>query len=243
MEQCPLIGLWLRRHLSIITIAAVIIIIAAVLWCATPFAKDIVIYITNTLLILSISIAFVVYLNWQRVNINRRWWLWDITFWNKEGIIPETYKLPIVIIHLIIVNADLFSIVINRITLSINDAQDENNVYRLTACGLTDEQAFKLDGVVSNEIPVFKLPTGFDPIIVKRGSEEKCWIVFISPTDEAKKLDEMLNEGVYKCKLELVVRTAPSIPLDFPLTIDSSHKEEYKEGWCRIDIRTRYDFS
>ena len=101
----------------------------------------------------------------------------SIAFWNKKGVVLSNFKLPAILIHLVIVNPNIFTIVVDKINLTISEGRD--NEYVLTASAFSDEQAFEPHEGVSGRVPLLDPKLRFYPIIIKPRSEEICWVVFM----------------------------------------------------------------
>ncbi len=134
-----------------------------------------------------------------------------------------------------IVDPSIFTIIIDKINLTISD--DNNNSYKLTEYAFRDEVS---ENIPLRKIQSLEVKSYFSPIIVKPRSEEARRIVFISQTEESeyKKLENMLKEGKYKGTLELMSVTSPSIWIRFGFNIDNSCIEGYNNGTCRINYRS-----
>jgi len=215
-------------------LAIIIVGLALAGWFWYPTSKELASYIRDVIFVLSALVAFAVFYDWQRSNVNTRWWIWDITFWNKKGVELSNFKLPAVIIHLVIVNPDVFTIVVDKIALIIYDGGNKDDKYRLTASAFSEEHSSEPPERTPDGVLLLKSKSSFYPIIIKPRSEEICRIVFMSRIDEAKKLDDMLSEGEYESKLELKTVTDIPISVKFGFNIDSSQREEYEGGTCYI---------
>lgn len=227
------------RQRKIGYILAILIFVALIGWLYYTPSKDLASYIRDVIFILSVLVAVVVYYDWQRSNIDTRWWIWDIAFWNKKGVTFSNYKLPAIIIYLTIVNPDIFTIIIDKINLTIHNEKNTKIKYKLTEYAFGDEQSFKPRGRVSGEIPRLQYKSRFSPIIIKPRSEKIRWIIFMSQTDEPdyKKLENMLSEGKYESRLELMTLRGDPILVKFGFSIDNSCIRDYDGGSWTIDYR------
>lgn len=218
-------------------ILAIIFVLALIGWVYYVPSKDIISYIRDVIFIASVVVATYVFLDWYRSNINTRWWVWGVVFWNKKGVMFSSPKLPAMIIHLVIVNPNIFTIIIDKINLTLRD--ERHNNYKLTATRFTDEESLETDERDSDGIPLLNPRSHFNPIIVKPTSEKIRWIVFMSQNEEPeyKKLEDMLKEGEYEGMLELMPVTGASILVKFGFKIDSSHVKDYNSGKSRIDYK------
>lgn len=134
-----------------------------------------------------------------------------------------------------IVNPNIFTMIIDKISLILNDESD--NKYKLIASRFIDEKELEPRERDSEEIPLLDPKSHFNPIIIKPRTEEIRWIVFTSQMEELryKKLENMLKEGKYEGELKLMPVAGSSMQVKFGFKIDSSHIEEYNTGKSRID--------
>lgn len=224
-------------------IVAIGVVVAFIIgWIFLPASSNVVSLARDMVLIASVIVGGFVFYDWQRSNIDTRWWVWGITFWNKKGVLFSDAKLPAVVLHFVIVNPNIFTVIIDDMNLTISG--DEDIKYRLSACAFADENSFK-PRQRANEIPLLQVSSFFNPVVIKPRSEKECWVVFISRKTELgyKKLEEMLDPGIYKSKLELKTAKNSINPPRFNFNIDSSCIEDHSSGTCRIDYRDFVEIS
>ena len=221
---------WLSYRSLAYALPVIIAILAVIGWVYYALSKDLASYARDVAFILSILVAFLVFYDWQRFNVNARWWIWGITFWNKKGVKLSDFELPAVIIHLVIVNSSIFTIVVDKIAFTISEAGNEK--HKLNACALSGEQSFEPHELI-DEVPLLVPKSHFFPIIIKPRSEKICWPVFVSE-NEFERLESMLDGGKYEGKLELMRVAGKPTSIKFRFGIDSSLREQYEQGSCHI---------